>query len=188
MAQRRRPTGPTHPTAAADRAPGARVLVAYASKYGSTAEIARWIGDALTGERLRADVRPAAEVGDVAGYDAVVLGSGLYAGHWLRDACRFARRHREALLGLPVWLFSSGPLDPVSARYGIEPTREVTRIAERVHAADHMTFGGRLVDDARGFLARRLVAQGDGGDFCDPRRIREWALDIADTVRARPAP
>lgn len=88
-----------------------RVLVAYGSRRGSTAEIARWIGDVLHGLGLEAEVAEAATVRDVTAYDAVVLGGALYAGRWHKDARRFARRHATALSGRPVWLFSSGRLD-----------------------------------------------------------------------------
>ena len=92
-----------------------RVLVAYGSKRGSTAEIAGWIGDTLRGQGLDTEVADAGSVRDVTDYDAVVLGGALYEGRWHKEARRFARRHAAALSGRPVWLFSSGPL-PVRGR------------------------------------------------------------------------
>ncbi|MEV4788928.1 flavodoxin domain-containing protein [Streptomyces tuirus] len=73
-----------------------KVLVAYGSTNGSTAEIAERVGEILAKEGLAVDVLPAADATDLAPYGAVLLGSGLYAGHWQRDARRFARRHRKA--------------------------------------------------------------------------------------------
>ena len=64
------------------------VLVAYGTKNGSTAGIADLIALALHSEGLRADVRPARQVRDTTGYDAVVLGGALYAGRWHADARR----------------------------------------------------------------------------------------------------
>lgn len=164
---------------------GPRVLVAYASKNGSTAQIAEWIGDDLTSRGIEADVRPAAEVGDLIGYDAVILGSAVYAGRWLRSAARFARRHRKVLLELPVWLFSSGPLDATAAEGALPPVPSAVRIADRVDAADQITFGGRLVDGAGGLIARQILAQGKGGDFRDREQVRAWALGVADDIAAR---
>lgn len=114
----------------------------------------------------------------------MILGSGLYAGRWLRDAIRFTRRHRKALLEMPVWLFSSGPLDASAAERTVSPVRTATRAAERVDAADHMTFGGRLTDGAHGFVARQILAKNKGGDFRDREQIRTWALKVGDDVAA----
>lgn len=164
---------------------GPRVLVVYASKNGSTAQIAGWIGDDLTGRGIETDVRPADEAGDLVGYDAVVLGSGVYAGRWQRAATRFTRRHRRVLLELPVWLFSSGPLDATAAEGALPPVPSAVRIADRIDAADHVTFGGRLVDGAGGFIARQILAKGKGGDFRDREQIRAWALGVADDIAAR---
>ncbi|MFI0901064.1 flavodoxin domain-containing protein [Streptomyces sp. NPDC020983] len=160
------------------------VLVVYATRNGGTAEIADWIGTALADGGVDALVRPAAAVRDLPPVRAVVLGSGLYGGRWLREATRFARRHRRALASLPVWLFSSGPLDASAAAGDLPPTPAVRHLADRVDAAGHMTFGGRLVPGARGPLARMILARGQGGDYRDPERIGAWVRDIAAQVRA----
>jgi menaquinone-dependent protoporphyrinogen oxidase len=90
-----------------------RVLVTAATKYGSTAEIARAIGDVLAERGFDTTVIPPQEVGSIEDYDAVVLGSAAYAGHWLEPAKELVDRSGDALAGRPVWLFSSGPVgDP----------------------------------------------------------------------------
>ncbi|MBQ0984773.1 flavodoxin domain-containing protein [Streptomyces sp. F63] len=156
-----------------------RVLVTYGSKHGSTADIAQWIGDALRAREIDVVVLPASGVRDLEPYDAVVIGGGLYSGRWQKDAVRFARRNREELDRRPVWLFSSGPLDPSASERRIPPPKSVARIAEHVHAREHMTFGGRLAEDSDGFLTRRLVAEGRGGDFRDREQVRAWGEHIA---------
>jgi menaquinone-dependent protoporphyrinogen oxidase len=65
------------------------VLVAAASKYGATAEIAEAIGRALRDSGVAADVRPVEQAGDLSGYTGVVLGSAVYVGRWLEPARRF---------------------------------------------------------------------------------------------------
>src|SRR5450759_4944121 len=98
-----------------DRSPSlpmaARVLVAYATKHGSTREIAEYIARTLRDPGVQTAVASARSVKDVAPYDAVILGSALYAAHWRRDANRFVTGHLATLQVRPVWLFSSGPLD-----------------------------------------------------------------------------
>jgi menaquinone-dependent protoporphyrinogen oxidase len=154
-----------------------RVLVAYGSKMGGTAGIAELIGDALTDAGFQADVRPVAEVSHLDRYDAVVIGVALYTGHWHRQARRFVRRHTGALRERPVWLFSSGPLNG-SAVEGIPPVPQVEELARRIGARGHVTFGGRLPADAKGFPASAM-AKTHTGDWRDPERIRGWAADVA---------
>ncbi|WP_405810866.1 flavodoxin domain-containing protein [Streptomyces sp. NBC_00210] len=166
----------------------ARVLVAYGTKNGSTAEIADVIADALKEAGLRSETRPAAAARDVTEYDAVVLGGALYAGRWHRDAVRFARRHEHSLAERPVWLFSSGPLDASAGERDIPPVPSAARAATLLDAREHVTFGGRLEEGARGFIARMIVKQGRGGDFRDMERIRAWARGIAKEIsKAGPA-
>ncbi|MCX4673003.1 flavodoxin domain-containing protein [Streptomyces sp. NBC_01381] len=162
------------------------VLVAYGSTNGSTAEIAEHIGEVLTKEGLTVDVRSAATVVGLGPYDAVVLGGGLYAGRWHRDARRFARRHGKALAQRPVWLFSSGPLDPSASERDIPPTPGVRRIADRTDARGHITFGGRLEGDVKGRMARMIVNSGKGGDFRDFAQIAAWAAEVAQDLSVRP--
>jgi menaquinone-dependent protoporphyrinogen oxidase len=162
------------------------VLVAYGSTNGSTADIAARIGEVLTKEGLTVDLRPAANVADLGLYDAVVLGSGLYAGRWHRDARRFARRHRKALAERPVWLFSSGPLDASASERDIPPTPGVRRIADRTDARGHITFGGRLEGSVKGRMARMLVRSGKGGDFRDFEQITAWAAEVAQDLVSSP--
>jgi menaquinone-dependent protoporphyrinogen oxidase len=161
-----------------------KVLVAYGTKNGSTAGIADLIALALHTEGLRADVRPARQVRDTTGYDAVVLGGALYAGRWHADARRFARRHAATLRDRPVWLFSSGPLDDSADRADLPPVPHAGRAARQLGARGHVTFGGRLTDQAKGFVARSMVRNGHGGDFRNPARIATWAREIAAQLQA----
>jgi menaquinone-dependent protoporphyrinogen oxidase len=160
-----------------------RILVAYGTKNGSTAGIADMIGSALADEGVSAEVRPAGEVGSVEPYDAVILGGALYAGRWHRDARRFARRYATALQGRPVWLFSSGPLDTSADTTDIPPVAQAARALRRLGARQHITFGGRLTDQAKGFLARAMVRSGRGGDFRNPERVEAWSRSIVAELR-----
>ena len=85
------------------------VLVAYATKAGSTREVADAVARTLREHGLEADVRPAEEVGTLAPYNAVVLGTALYAGRVHKAARRFLRSHREELAVRPLAVFAMGP-------------------------------------------------------------------------------
>ena len=88
-------------------------LVAYASKYGSTREVAESIASTLRERLLRVDVRPVDEIDHLDEYVGVVLGGGIYMGRWHRDARRFATHFADDLRELPVAVFALGPIDTV---------------------------------------------------------------------------
>jgi menaquinone-dependent protoporphyrinogen oxidase len=158
------------------------VLVSYATFAGSTGEVAEWIAEELRDAGLTADVRPAAEVGDISGYAAVVLGGAMYAAGWHRDARHFAHRFAGQVSERPVWLFSSGPLDSSADEADLAPVPQVVEAMRALNARGHVTFGGRLSAQARGwlgFVARRMEREGHTGDFRNPPRVRAWARGIA---------
>ncbi|GGR36943.1 flavodoxin domain-containing protein [Streptomyces roseolus] len=159
-----------------------RVLITYGTKNGSTAEIAHVVASVLRDEGLEAEVRPPSEVEDVAPYDAIVIGGALYMGRWHRDARRFTRQHRKDLRERPVWLFSSGPLDPSASERDIPPVASARRAQRRTDALGHVTFGGRLEAGAKGRMAKAILDEGRGGDFRDLNRIAEWATDVAHDI------
>lgn len=93
-----------------------RVLVSAASRHGATAEIGEAIATALRESGLDAQFRPPERVAVTSDYDAFVLGSAVYAGHWLPDAIDLCDRIGPDLKGRPVWLFSSGPVGPEDSK------------------------------------------------------------------------
>jgi menaquinone-dependent protoporphyrinogen oxidase len=162
-----------------------KVLVTYGTTNGSTAEIAEAVAGVLTKEGIAAEAAPAGGVKDVTPYDAVVVGGGLYAGRWHKDARRFVRRNRRALAERPVWFFSSGPLDATASEKDIPPVPAVRRAMDNVDARGHITFGGRLETGARGRIAGMIVRNGKGGDFRDFTEIAAWAEQVAGVLEGR---
>ncbi|WP_328494698.1 flavodoxin domain-containing protein [Streptomyces sp. NBC_00414] len=156
-----------------------RVLVAYGTKNGSTARIAEAVAAVLRKDGLTVESLPARSVaGGIASYDAVVVGGGLYAGRWHRDARRFLRRRRGELAGRPVWLFSSGPLDASASERDIPPVSDVKRAMVRLDVKEHVTFGGCLEEGAKGLVARMILRSGKDGDFRNFTAIEAWAARI----------
>jgi menaquinone-dependent protoporphyrinogen oxidase len=154
-----------------------KALVIYGSKRGGTAGLAAMIGGAFQDEGWTAEVRDARMDQPVTDADLVILGGALYMNRWHKDARDFARRHRSVLRTMPVWLFSSGPLDD-SARPGdLAPVSGVQAVAADLEAHGHMTFGGRLEHDAKGFIAHRM-AKKLAGDWRDPEHVAEWVYQI----------
>jgi menaquinone-dependent protoporphyrinogen oxidase len=156
-----------------------KVLVTAASKHGATAEIASVIGAILETQKIEAEVIPPAFVQDVRGYDAVVLGSGVYAGHWLKPAKEFAERHAAALRDRPVFLFSSGPVGEPPKDADAPPEMRATDTA--VHALDRRVFGGRITGSQLGPF-EKLIVRVVKAPLADDRPwddIAEWAREIA---------
>lgn len=163
----------------------ARVLVAYATKMGSNGEIARVIEAGLRAAGLEAVAVPAREARDLAPYDAVVLGSALYAAHWQRDANRFVARSRDALRAKPLYLWSSGPLDRSLAARDLPPAANVLETLGDIPFRAHHTFGGRLDPAAPGVDAQILRTH-QQGDFRDWSRIEQYAAQIARELSPGP--
>ena len=163
-----------------------KVLIAAASKYGSTLEIAEALGDVLSSRAIEVDVAPIDQVSELNTYDAVVAGSAVYAGHWLKVAKEFLEANADSLRALPTWLFSSGPIgDPPKPE---EDPVDAAPLVEIIAARDHRVFGGRLDKSRLNFGEKALVIalRAPEGDFRDWDEIRSWASDIADALEAGP--
>ena len=163
-----------------------RVLIAFGSKRGGTAGLADMIGDALRAAGCETVVSPATGTYDLTEFDAVIVASALYANRWHRDARRFVRRNTAALCRLPVWLVSSGPLDDSAEQRDIPPTTQVAKLANRIGARGHVTFGGRLSPDARGFPASAM-AKTHAGDWRDETHIQRWVDSLVAELESREA-
>jgi menaquinone-dependent protoporphyrinogen oxidase len=166
----------------------ARILVAYASKLGSNGEIAEVIAETLRAAGHEAEAQPARGVRSLEDWDAVVLGSAIYAAHWQKDARRFTTRFRTELAARPLWLFSSGPLDPRLALADLPITPHGMEVTDGLGGLAHRTFGGRLAADAP--VDPQVLATHPIGDFRDWEAIRAYAAEIGDalTGMAFPAP
>lgn len=85
-----------------------KILVAYASKHGTTREVAESIAATLGEQHLDVDIEDAAHVRDIAPYDALVVGGGLYMGKWHSDAQHLLKRHRHELAEKRLAVFGMG--------------------------------------------------------------------------------
>jgi menaquinone-dependent protoporphyrinogen oxidase len=162
-----------------------KVLITAATRHGATGEIAQVIGDALRERGLDATVLEPEQVDGVDGYDAVVLGSAVYAGHWLKPARELVARCGDALATRPVWLFSSGPVgDPPTPEQ--DPV-DVAEVLAATRAREHRVFAGKLVRKQLAFPERAIVSalRVPDGDFRDWPAITEWTGAIATALGAR---
>lgn len=166
-----------------------KVLIAYASKYGSTAEIAAEIGRTLEESGLSVEVRTVGSVHDLSAYRAAIIGSAVYAGSWMSDAVHLLENHEETLKGIPVWLFSSGPTgegDPRDLLGGWLFPEAIQPVADRIAPRDITLFAGKI-DMERLNWGERLIIRamkGNTGDYRNWDAIKVWATSIAQTLHS----
>jgi menaquinone-dependent protoporphyrinogen oxidase len=155
-----------------------RLLVAHASRMGSTTEIAERIGEQLRRAGHEVDVRACAEFQDSSSYDAVIIGSALYIGHWLKEARHYLEGQSESLSRRPTWLFQSGPCGQGADVSSVRVPRGIRRLSGRI-GASVTTFGGRLDRDwATSHLSRWMATGSLAGDFRDWDLVRDWTEGI----------
>lgn len=167
------------------------VLVGYATRYGSAAQVAERIADRLRSRGVEVALRPLTDALDPSEYDAVVLGSAVYSGSWLPDAVNFVQRHGATLAERPVWTFSVGSLERqrgLLRRRRWPDARQLPDITNRIGTRDHAFFGG-VIDPAALPLLQRWVFRAAGGrygDFRDRSQIDRWAARIAEAAAPEP--
>jgi menaquinone-dependent protoporphyrinogen oxidase len=164
-----------------------KILVAYGTKYGATAEIAEKIGQVLGDAGLSVDVVAADRVGDLSSYQAVILGSGVYIGRWRKDAAKFLKENEAELAQMPVWFFSSGPTgegDPVELVQGWTFPAGLQPIADRIQPRDSAVFHGSVDMDKLNWFYRWMIGRVGSpvGDFRDWEVITSWATGIAESL------
>jgi menaquinone-dependent protoporphyrinogen oxidase len=166
------------------------VLIVYASKNGSTAEIAERIGQVIREAGIPASVQPAKQVKNLEDYQAVVLGSAVYYGRWQKDAVSFLKKFEKELSQNPTWFFSSGPVgegDPVELLDGWRFPPLQQEIADRIGPRDTAVFHGVLRDDNLNFFERWVMKNFESpeGDFRDWEAISAWARRVADQLKQK---
>lgn len=155
-----------------------RILVTAASKHGATAELAEWMGEALRAAGADAVVCAPEQVTDLDGVDAVILGSGVYAGHWLDPAKTFVDARATELRARPVWLFSSGPVgDPPKPD---EVPVDVAPIVEATGAREHRIFSGRIDRSLLGFGEKAICTalRVPEGDWRSRPEVEAWVREV----------
>ena len=159
-----------------------KILVTFASRHGSTGEIAGAIADELRASGHEAILKDVESVKSISDYDAVVLGSSIYIGQWQPEAREFIDNFEIELKSRQVWLFSSGPIgeDP----FPIEEPVDTEKLLVKSGAREHQSFTGRLDRSVLGFGERLVstVLRAPEGDFRDWGVIRAWAISVADAL------
>ncbi|HZC07143.1 MAG TPA: flavodoxin domain-containing protein [Ktedonobacterales bacterium] len=159
------------------------ILVTYASKHGATQGVAEHVAQILRLAHREVDVAPVTAVVNPAAFEAVVLGSAVYFGSWMKDAVEFVQRNRSALSTLPVWFFSCGPLG-VEVKDEAQQPKDIDKLQAEVGARGQAMFYGALDSHKLSFRERMAVkaVRAPEGDFRDWEAIESWAQEIARTL------
>jgi menaquinone-dependent protoporphyrinogen oxidase len=157
-----------------------RVLVAYATKKGSTREVAEAIAAQLEARGVRTVLQPAHDHVDLSTFDGVVLGGALYTGRWHRDARRFLRRHRRILTTLPVAVYGMGPstIDAHAMGTSLGQLERALARTPEVRPVAVVIFGG-VIDPARLRFPFNRMPPSDARDW---DAIAAWADEVAGHV------
>lgn len=161
------------------------VLVTAASKHGATFEIAERLALEISACGQTAVCLRPDDVADIDGYDGVVLGSAVYAGHWLKPATELVDRLAPQLQERRVWLFSSGPVGEPDPKPDGDPV-DVAEVVAATGALEHRILPGKIDRAVLGFAERAIVRalRVPDGDFRDWDAIRHFAAQIAAELGA----
>ena len=160
-----------------------KVLIAYASKYGSTGGIADAIGKELCSKGMTVDVALIKHVRDVSSYQAVVIGSAIYMGGWMSEAIDFVKKNRNSLRQMPVAYFLvCMTLSHPTAKKQVEVLSYLDPVLKAVPEIKPVgigTFAGALDYGNLSWLNKKILkSKGTPeGDFRDWNAIRTWARD-----------
>jgi len=164
-----------------------RILVCYATRYGSTAEIAQVIGEELAQSGFLVDVVNILNIEDIGQYYAVVIGSPLYMGKWLVEARDFVQQFKHPLSQRTVSVFTVGYSLKDLIRENIQSAEEaLDTIRLSISPSNAAFFAGMVDPDTMSAQDRAITRMGgvQAGDFRDWGMIREWARTLAEQLRS----
>jgi menaquinone-dependent protoporphyrinogen oxidase len=164
-----------------DKTMNKRILVTYATRAGSTVEVASAIGETLSKRGFSVDVKPAKENPSLDGYQAVIVGSAIRMGSWLPEAVDFIKNNQQELNNMPVALFTVHILN-----LGDDEQSRTNRLAylNSVHSliqpVDEIFFTGEIDTEKLSFVDRLMVKMVNSpvGDLRDWDKIHNWSQII----------
>ncbi len=162
----------------------ADVLIVYASKKGSTEQVARRIGEVLRSQGLTTAIEPARNVRDLNGFGAVLVGGSIYMGRWHHDARGFLRRFRRQLERVPFAVFALGPGKNTSEDFA-SSRRQLDHALEHlpeIEARATAIFGGVIDPEKLRFPFNHM----DAVDLRDWAAIRDWAKHLPTELDLHP--
>jgi menaquinone-dependent protoporphyrinogen oxidase len=164
------------------------ILVAYATKYGATAEIANKISSVLEKNGLEAEAKDINTLTDLEDFKAIVIGSAVYYGKWRKEAVRFVVDNSKKLAEKKVWIFSCGPTgegEPLELTKGWRVPTKIEAFADEIEPKDIALFHGKIEpSEVNGFekwIIKRVKAP--VGDYRNWKAITDWTHEIIKEMK-----
>ncbi|MDA8236946.1 MAG: protoporphyrinogen oxidase [Chloroflexi bacterium] len=160
------------------------VLVAYATRHETTRAIAAAIAEVLAATGVRVRLEAIDAIGDLRAFRAAVIGCTVYDGAWMPGAHAFLSAHERQLEGIPVWLFASGPAEPLPDGATVDVSPELVSVIERIGPRDVALFAGSLQPHHLGAGLRILarLARSSLSEHRDWAAVERWAARIAEEL------
>lgn len=164
-----------------------KILIAFGSKHGGTAEICERIAQHIQEKGVSVDVAPANQMADVDAYDTIVLGSSVYIGKWHKAVVKFVKTYEQTLMSKNVWFFCSGPTgkgDPEALLKGWKYPPKLKPMIENIQPKEIKVFHGVMDEQKLSGLERWMIkkVKAPTGDFRDWNAIAAWANKIVQDV------
>lgn len=168
----------------------ASILVGYATRSGSTQEVAETVAGTLRDAGLAVACQPLSKVKTLEGYSAVVLGAPLYMFRWHKDAKHFLSRHRQALMARPVAVFALGPFHEDAKEFEDargQLDKELLKFPWFSPVAIEI-FGGKFDPEHLRFPMNLIPAlkRMPASDVRDWTAIRAWASGLVPLLQPDP--
>ncbi len=164
-----------------------KVLLAYASKYGSTREVAEAVAKTMQEKGLEVDLQQASQVHSLKEYSAVVLGAPLYLYRWHKHAIRFLKRHEKALKSMPAAVFAIGPSFNGDEKEWLETRDQFRKEIAKFpwfNPVEAEVMGGKFDPAKLGFLMKYFLKDLPAADLRDWDAIAKWAGEVANKLQA----
>ena len=160
------------------------VLVGYATRYGSTKEVAEAVANTLREEGFTVEIQSLRDIRSLKGMEAVIMGAPLQMFHWHPEAMRFLSRFKDQLLNLPIAVFALGPFHTEETEFTQARTQLSNDLAKSpwFSPIDVTVFGGKFDPAVLAFPMNMLPAlkQMPAVDIRDWDVIREWAKRVGE--------
>lgn len=166
-----------------------KILVGYATKYGSTREVADAMAAQLRTHGFEVDLLPLKSIRKLEGYDAAVIGAPLYMFHWMKDATAFLSKFQSRLTRLPVAVFALGPFNDKESEWA-EVRRELDGELAKfpwLKPVSIKVVGGKFDPAALTFPYNLIPAMKSlpPSDILNWEEIRAWADEVAENFKAQ---
>ncbi len=163
------------------------ILIAYASKKGSTKEIAQAICSSLKDMNIEADIKDISQIADINDYDTLILGSSVYYGMWQKSFVKFLLKNKDTLCQKFVWLFSSGPTGeekPLDITKGWLVPAKQKELIGYIKPVEIKLFHGKLDLKCLNVFEKLIIKKVDApfGDYRVWDSITSWASSIGKYI------